>query len=249
MSAPDLLLVIPAHNESDIIETSLRRTLDALHGLSAPYEILVVDNASTDGTGARVKSLALPNVSTLSITRKGKGAAIREGGCVAREKGARFFGFIDADLSAAPGMLLELLQHLAHDQADITIASRLLDKRRVTRSFVRTLSSELFNLIRGVILGINVRDTQCGMKLLNARALEILVRCTEDTWFLDMELLARAKVAGLRIHEVAVEWNEFRFPKRKSKLHIVRDGVGAIAAMVRIRISMLESRPYGTPRV
>lgn len=241
MPGPDFLLAIPVHNESDIIEASLRRTLEAMVGAGVSFEVLVVDNASTDGTAAAVDALALPNVSVSSIQRKGKGAAIWEGGRIARGRDARFFAFIDADLSADPSMLPELLAYLVRDQADVVIGSRLLDKRRVKRSFVRTFSSELFNLVRRAVLGITVRDTQCGMKLLNTRALDVLARCTESTWFLDMELLARAQAEKLRIKEVAVDWDEFRFPGRKSKLRVFRDGIGAIVAMLRIRISMLQS--------
>jgi glycosyltransferase involved in cell wall biosynthesis len=241
MSGHDFLLSMPVHNEAGIIETSLRRTLEVMGRLPASFEILVVDNASTDGTAHKVRALALPNVSVLMIPRKGKGAAIWEGGRLARDKNVNVFGFIDADLSADPGMLPELHEFLARDQADIVIGSRLLQKHRVKRSIARTLSSEIFNFARRIILGISVRDTQCGMKLLNARALQVLERCTEGTWFLDMELLARAQREGLRIKEVAVDWDEFRFPGRKSKLNIVRDGVAAIIAMFRIRISMLQS--------
>lgn len=114
-----------------------------------------------------------------------------------------------------------------------------MDRDRVKRTHLRTYSSELFNLARRILLRIPVRDTQCGLKVMNTAGIDVLRKCRENTWFLDMEFLARAHAAKLRIKEVPVDWDEYRFPKRKSKLNVVRDGILAIIAMLRIRIGML----------
>ena len=86
-----------------------------------------------------------------------------------------------------------------------------------------------------MILGIKVVDSQCGLKVMNASARDVLRTCIETGWFLDLEFLAIAERAGLRIKELPVHWNEEVYDGRQSKLRIIRDGFGAVSAMIRIR--------------
>ncbi len=151
------------------------------------------------------------------------------------EREADFFGFIDADLSADPRGIRALLEALQQGKADIAIGSRLVDDRMVRRSFWRTLSSKIFNVLRRMLIGIPVQDSQCGIKIMNQRGRAILAACQENGWFLDLEFLARAQRKGLSIVELPVAWDEQRFIGRASKLRVMRDGFGALVAMVRIR--------------
>lgn len=240
MSGPELLLCVPAYNEGAIIRKSLQVLKESLKDFPYRVEIVVVDNASTDATADEVRALPDPGISCVTLARKGKGTAVWEGANIAKNQNIPVYGFIDADLSANPREIAPMYEEIRRG-SDIVVASRLLDKRKVTRSFLRTVSSEGFNLLRRLILGVTVRDTQCGLKLMNARGVEYLLQCKEHTWFIDMEFLARAQYAGLTITEIPVEWQEFRFPDRKSKLNVLRDGIAAIIAMFRIRIGMLQS--------
>ena len=145
------------------------------------------------------------------------------------------FGFIDADLSADPDAISGMLEKIQNNEADIVIASRLLQTKTTNRSFLRTLSSHIFNFLIRLTLGLSVKDAQCGLKLMNQRATDILLTCTEDGWFLDIEFLAKARQYKLRVQEVPVPWTEFRYPDRKSHIRHVRDGLGALRAIWRIR--------------
>ena len=118
---------------------------------------------------------------------------------------------------------------------DIAIGSRLLDISKVYRGMVRTISSRVFNLARKFLVGIDAEDTQCGLKIMNSRGREVLSECAETGWFFDIEFLARASRAGLRIKEVPIRWDEYRFPERASKLNHFRDSIEALRAMLRIR--------------
>ncbi len=234
MEKPSLLLIIPAHNEADIIEIAVRRVWSVLARLQGmECHLTVVDNASTDGTGDKVMVPGLPSVDVLSTPTKGKGAAILHAARIGQD--TDFFGFIDADLSADPENITNLLRPLLEGKSDIAVGSRLLNKQAVKRSFLRTLSSECFNLMRRVIINTPVRDSQCGLKIMNRRGREIVRTCEETGWFLDMEFLARAGRQGLSIVELPITWDECPFSGRKSKLNFVRDGVGALLAMLRIR--------------
>jgi len=229
-------ICIPTYNEASIIAESVRQVKSVLDTLpSVEGRVVVADNGSTDGTSDAVTSLKLSGVVALTVPAKGKGAALVY---AARQSTADIFGFIDADLSADPKEIGRLLQELSQ-RVDIVIGSRLLDVAQVKRGFLRTLSSRIFNLLRRAMLGISVVDTQCGLKLMNTRGRDILRACVEQGWFLDLEFLARAERARLSVRELPIAWDEFHFPGRESKLSPFRDGIKAVAAMVRIRARLL----------
>ncbi len=223
-------ICIPAFNEERIIAESSSAVVRVLRKMGKEALVTVVDNDSTDKTASIAKGVG--GVSVLSIPVRGKGAAVS---AAARQSRADIFGFIDADLSADPRDIIPFLSLVETKVCDIAIGSRLLNTGTVNRGMFRTLSSRMFNVCRKIIVGISVEDTQCGLKIMNARAREILASCAETGWFLDIEFLARAERAGLRIREVPVHWNEHRFKDRKSKLVLFRDSIGALQAMLRIR--------------
>lgn len=233
-------VVIPAYNEAAVITETLReldRVLSSLPGVS--YEIVVADNGSTDDTDGEVKRSGIPKSRVFRIQGKGKGLAIRE---AARVLNADVFAFCDADLSADPSVLPTMVERIKKGSL-VVVGSRLLDTRLVDRGFFRTLSSKLFNYARMCILGIRVTDSQCGLKVFHKSALALIRESTEAGWFLDMEILARAEMSGMAIVEIPVQWTEFRYANRKSKLRILRDGFGALRAMVRIRRRLSKTDP------
>jgi glycosyltransferase involved in cell wall biosynthesis len=226
-------ICIPAFNEAQVIAETANAVLHVFRASQMGVAVTVSDNASTDGT-ARIAQ-GIEGVSAMSISTRGKGAAVV---AAARRSNADIFGFIDADLSASPADIISLLSLVKRGECDIAIGSRLLDTGIVNRGIFRTFSSRIFNILRRMIVGIAVEDTQCGLKLMNAKGREILAQCMETGWFFDIEFLMRAQRAGLHILEVPIHWNEHRFPGRAGKLNHFRDGIEAIRAMLRIRRSL-----------
>lgn len=222
-------ICIPAYNEEEVIVEALRALSSALKDIPGPlWRIVVADNGSTDATAERASRFA--GVQVLRIPEKGKGAAVIG---AAHASSANIFGFTDVDLSADPRDFKELLKALA-EGADIAIGSRFVDVKLVHRSFLRHFSSAMFNLLRKLLLGISVKDSQCGLKLMNTKGRDLLAQCEEKGWFFDMELLARAERAHLVVKEIPIHWEEHRFSNRASKLRSI-DAIGAIIAMTRIR--------------
>ena len=232
-------LIIPVYNEVDYIQNSLSVVSSFLFKMSAfiDWDIVVVDNASTDKTKQVVQMYADQNLNNfqlnyLFIKQKGKGRAIKVG---ARKSKADIFGFIDVDLAADPGYMDLMLKMVLDNDADLVIASRLLNTKTTDRSWWRNLSSRIFNKIVNLFLKLDIRDTQCGLKIMNKRAKNVLLKCEENDWFLDIEFLARAKKEGLKIKEVSVPWVENRYQNRKSKIKYFKDSLEGLLAILRIK--------------
>ncbi len=258
-----LYLVIPSRNEAPYIADTLRRLSKSLSDLTIPWQIIIADNGSTDGTDLAVNEFRISNfvfrdkLTVIRCPKVGKGSAIRFAAEqtpddvsssppqadlprntkfeIRNSNHNQFFGFIDADLSADPDAIPGMVTRLLEDKADIVIASRLLITKTTNRGWLRTLSSKAFNFFADLFLNLRVADAQCGLKIMNERGLNILRECQEEGWFLDIEFLARARQDNLRIAEVPVPWLEFRYPNRKSQIKHFRDGIEAIRAIWRIR--------------
>lgn len=229
-------ICIPAFNEEEIVAWAaheVRRVLNRIP--NAECRIIVADNGSTDETARRAN--AVEGVTVLAVPIRGKGAAVV---AAARSSKADIFGFIDADLSAEPSDILKLLALLQKKKCDVAIGSRFIDTNTVKREWLRTTLSRLFNILRKIILGLSIHDTQCGLKLMNARGKDVLAQCQETGWFFDIEFLSLSERAGLKTTEVPVQWDEYRFAGRKSKLSLIRDGFGALGALARIRRRLME---------
>lgn len=227
------IICIPARNEANHIRETVTRLARSLEQIKdVDWRIVIVENGPRDGTAEIIQSLSDQRFVVIRCEEPGKGAAIK---VAARQFETDIFGFIDADLSADPDAIPGMVDRVASGKADAVIGSRLVQKRTTNRGALRTLSSVLFNLAARILLDLHVKDSQCGLKVMNAKARKILSECTESGWFLDMEFLARLRKEGMTINEIPVPWLEFRYPDRKSQVRIIKDGLCSFSAMLRIR--------------
>ncbi|RAJ60473.1 GtrA-like protein [Streptomyces sp. Amel2xB2] len=206
--APTVLdVVVPVHNEEGCLETSVRRLHAYLTG-HFPYgfRITIADNASTDGTYRIATRLTreLGDVVALRLERKGRGRALHT---VWSRSDAPVRAYLDVDLSTDLNALLPLVAPLISGHSDIAIGSRLAGGARVVRGPKRELISRSYNLLlRGSLL-TRFSDAQCGFKAVRGDVAERLLPLVQDAeWFFDTELLVLAERAGMRIHEVPVDW-------------------------------------------
>lgn len=229
---PFLSVVIPAFNEEARIGRSLERVCAFLARQPWESEVLVVDNASTDGTRAVVEAFAQtsPAVVLLCEARRGKGAAVRTGMLAARGEYALFS---DADLSTPieeAGQLLEALP----EGYDVAIASRALAASRlpVRQPWRRELMGRLFNQVVRALAVPAIADTQCGFKLFRREvARELFGRQTIAGWAFDVEILFLARRLGYRVAELPVTWAN----SPQSKVNMARDLWGVLRDMLGIR--------------
>lgn len=204
----ELSLIIPAFNEAQRIGPTLRHFHQFLAARPASFEVIVVDDGSSDETVALVAALAgeLAAVRVLrSPTNRGKGHAVRLGMQAAT---GRIRLFSDADGSTPIEELDKLLLALA-EGAEVAIGSRYLAASRVTRPQprARLLWSRLVNRVVQRTLLPGVADPHCGFKAFTAAAaVQIFPACRVDGWSFDLEVLATARAKGLSIKEVPVRW-------------------------------------------
>jgi glycosyltransferase involved in cell wall biosynthesis len=200
-------VVVPVFNEETDLPGCVRR-LHAHLTRAFPYSfrITIADNASTDRTLAVAHELAheLPRVRAVHLAQKGRGRALA---AVWSASDAPVLAYMDVDLSTDLGGLLPLAAPLISGHSDVAIGSRLARGARVVRGPKRELISRSYYLILRAVLGVRFSDAQCGFKAARRDAAQQLLPLVEDTgWFFDTELLVLAERAGLRIHEVPVDW-------------------------------------------
>lgn len=205
--APVLDVVIPVHNEEDDLDTCVRRLHAHLSDtFPYPFRITVADNASTDLTSEVAKALAaeLPEVESFRLEQKGRGRALRT---VWTSSRAPVLAYMDVDLSTDLNALLPLVAPLISGHSDLAIGSRLSRSSRVVRGAKREFVSRAYNLILRGSLAARFSDAQCGFKAIRGDVAQRLLPMVEDSgWFFDTEMLVLAERAGLRIHEVPVDW-------------------------------------------
>jgi putative flippase GtrA len=206
-TTPVLDVVVPVHNEEADLEPCVRRLHAYLTGaFPYPFRITVADNASTDGTAAIADRLAddLPGVAVLRLDRKGRGGALRTAWSASD---AAVLAYLDVDLSTDLAALLPLVAPLLTGHSDLAIGSRLTRGARVVRGPVREVLSRGYNLLLRGTLAARFSDAQCGFKAIRGDvARQVLPLVRDSGWFFDTELLVIAQRAGLRIHEVPVDW-------------------------------------------
>ncbi len=197
--------IIPAYNEAAAIGEALAR-VSAYAARLGDWQLIVVDDGSTDATARIVSEAATrePRVRLVHLPEnRGKGAAVRAGMAVAT---GEWRIFLDADLSTEPEAFEGFRPYLADN--DILIASRsVVGADLVARQpWWREKSGRVFNFLVRLIVGLPYRDTQCGFKCFRTPAAALFADVTTEGWAFDVEVLARARCAGLHIVELPVRW-------------------------------------------
>jgi putative flippase GtrA len=204
---PVLDVVVPVHDEERDLGPCVRRLHEHLSAqMPYPFRITIADNASRDTTLAVAHSLAqeLPDVRVVHLDRKGRGLALAS---TWARSDAAVLVYMDVDLSTDLAGLLPLVAPLISGHSDLAIGSRLTRGARVVRGRKREVLSRCYNLLLHGTLRTRFSDAQCGFKAIRADVARQLLPLVEDTgWFFDTELLVLAERAGLRIHEVPVDW-------------------------------------------
>ncbi len=234
-------VVIPAYNEErNLKKRVLDEVSDYLEKSKLDYEVIIVDDGSTDLTKDIVKKYISKNAhfKLIENTHGGKAIAVMSG--MLAGKGDIVL-FTDMD-QATPINQLDKFLPKFEEGADIVIGSR---SGRKGAPFVRKLSAWGFSILRVIILGLPFKDTQCGFKAFNKKSIGKIIPKIKKEWGVlhfrggavnagfDVELLYLAKKYGFKIAEVGVEWNYVD----TERVQVVKDALAAVYDMLRIRIN------------
>lgn len=230
-------VVMPAHNEEDLLAGSVGAVVDALAQRGRPAEVLVVENGSTDRTAQVAKQLEAdrPEVRVLSRPVADYGVALRAGfleatGDIVVNFDVDYvdFGFFDRAVAAIE----------AHGGPDVVVGSKRSPGADDARGMGRRLVTAVFATVLRLGFGLSVSDTH-GLKALRRAALVPLVEaCRFGTDLFDTELVLRAERAGLAVTEVPVVVRELR----PSRTPIVRRIPRTLVGLARLRRALKPNR-------
>ncbi len=248
MTSPRLSVIIPAYNgEKNLQAGVLEEVASYLEAQNYSYEVLIVDDGSTDGTASVIEQ-QIKNKKNFQLIRnphKGKAVAVMTG--LLKSKG-EIAVFTDLDQSTPP---LEIEKFFPKfDQGyDIVVGSR---QGRAGSPVIRKLASWTFSFLRNVILGLPLSDTQCGFKAFNRKSIDLIFPKLLEKWQdtqvkgravnagFDIETLFTAKKKKLKISEVKVRWQHVGTEKE----HLLKDAVEALQVMLQIKLGELSGK-YG----
>ena len=230
-------IVIAAYNEEQRIGESLLKIKDYLDAQNFAYEIIVVDDGSTDNT-RQVAIGYKPKITNLKIisypNNKGKGYALRQG--VLASKGESVL-LSDADLSTPIEELSYMLPLISGREYDVVIGSRALKPETIIKKqpWWRQGMGKIFNRIVRLLVLEGFKDTQCGFKLFSGEAARNLFKNARvDRFAYDVEILSLAKKRNYRVSEVPVRW----INSPDSKVHPIFDSLQMFFDLVKIRLRM-----------
>jgi glycosyltransferase involved in cell wall biosynthesis len=217
-------LVLPAFNEGKWVGETIGSVQNAMDGLGMDYEIIIVDDGSTDETSSR--ALAAANGHTVRVVgypgNMGKGFALMYG--YERAMGDRVV-FLDSDAEVSCRTLGRYLAAL--DAADLVIGSKRLPGSSVSAPFSRKFLSCGFHLLTSVLIGLKNTDTQSGLKAFRAAPMRrVFGHLAVKRYAFDVELLAVAQLQGLKVVELPVEVNISSQFNLKPAMHMFLDLLG-----------------------
>jgi uncharacterized protein (TIRG00374 family) len=242
----EVSVVLPAYNEADTIESTVRATLDALDAfLDGGYEVIVAEDGCDDRTPEIAARLAAEDDRIRHVhsdARLGRGGALER---AFRAADGDVLVYFDTDLATDLRHLEELVECVRSGEYDVATGSRWLPGKVADRPARRGVPSRGYNALVRLFLRSELRDHQCGFKAFSREAFEVLSHAVEDDhWFWDTEMLVRAQREGFRVAEFPVDWT----PKGDTKVDLVRDVFGMGSQILRTWWQ-LAVRPRVTRRV
>lgn len=252
MDKTKLSVIIPAYNEAGNLKKGvLNEVFDYLKSVDYTYEVLIVDDGSTDRTVPLIKSAIKnkPPYRLIENTHGGKAHTVITGLLEAKGDIALFTDMDQATpISEVEKFLPKFEGSLpAGRQDDIVIGSR---HGRKGAPLARKLAAWGFELLRGIILGLPFEDTQCGFKAFNKASRETIFPKIQSEWGVlhfkggavnagfDVEVLYLAKKMGFKIAEVPVDWKYVD----TERVQVIKDAAAAVYDMLRIRWNDLRGK-------
>lgn len=219
MSKPYFSLILALYNEGSTLEQSLKTIYKTLGKIKKKWEVILVEDKSSDDTLKTVEGL-LPHLKNTRLIKhqqnEGRGKAISDGIKAAK---AKFCGFLDVDLEVSSDYISLFIKELENG-ADLVIGNRFYENNLA--ALTRVLSSKGYKLIVRNLLHLPIDDTEAGYKFFNRKKiLSILPEIGDKGWFWDTEICARSYWANFKISQIPVLF--IRRPGKKSTVRLIPD--------------------------
>jgi len=231
-SAARIAVVIPTLNECEAVGKVLGGVKSIMDGYE--YRMLVVDGHSVDGTDEIARDMG---ADVIYQRGRGYGDALKTGFFYARKRlDAKVIVMMDADLTYDPKHIPELVAPILKDEADMVVGNRFAGMQKGAMPFVNRVGNSMLSLVAKLALGLNVYDTQSGMRAFTSKLLEKM-NLVAVGMPLAMEILAEARSVDARIREVPISYS----PRvGETKLNPIKDGGRILGITVRL---MFDVRP------
>jgi len=204
-----LSVIMPAYNEGSSIFETIQETIKTLQeSLNLDYEIIIVDDASDDGTYQALRKIAQKSDKVKLIklnSHHGKGFALKQGFESVR---GDLVGFLDADLDLHPSQLGSFLKIMERTGSDVIIGSKRHPESRSNYPKRRRILSFSYHLMVCILFRLPISDTQVGLKLFKYEVLEkVFPKILVKAYAFDLELLANARRLGYKVMEAPISLN------------------------------------------
>lgn len=230
-------IVMPTYNEAARIAASIEETAKAFNAFGYPWELIVMDDGSTDDTYERATMLCEKHPQL--IVKKnpyniGKGRAIKK---AVHYVTGEYTLFLDADLDLHPNQFPVLFDIMRLDNADIVIGSKLHPNSKVSYPFQRRIISLVYYLVVRILFSLPCHDTQTGLKLFKTDVLRnVIPRILVKAFAFDLEILVNAHHLGYKIVEAPIVLGTQRRYSRIGPGAIFTTGLDTLAIFYRMYI-------------
>jgi glycosyltransferase involved in cell wall biosynthesis len=221
---PLLSVIMPAFNEGKRIRKNLDETVDTFKSMGIPFEIIVVNDGSTDDTSVEIEKSANDHPEVTLVTymmNGGKGNALKEG---FKHASGDLITFVDADLEIHPKQLRLFLDVLDSEKTDVVIGSKRHPDSIISYPVKRRILSRCYNLLIQSMFQVSISDTQPGLKLFKRQVLEDeFPKVFVKRYAFDLELLLNAIRDNYTISEAPIEVKFVRENGGRIKMNDVKD--------------------------
>jgi len=200
-----ITIIMPAYNEASVIEKNIKETIMTFESFKSDFEIIVIDDGSTDETWQKIKKLSLEHIqvkATRNMQNYGKGRALKKGFRFAE---GNYVVFLDSDIDLHPVQISTFFDIMKIDKADVVIGSKRHPNSVLNYPLERKLISSIYFFFVKILFGLPISDTQTGLKLFKYEVLKnVFQKVIIRSFAYDLEILAYAHRLKYKIAEAPV---------------------------------------------